>query len=154
MPPVPGIDLPNVHTCWTLEDARAIAAKAKPGSRVLQIGAGFIGCIIMEALAARGVKLTVVEMGDRMVPRMMTQKAGAMIRRWVEGKGVRRALQCRRSPPSRQGRRLVANSSPDGELEADLVICAAGVQAQHRLPCRQRHRHGQRGIRDERMRPA
>jgi NADPH-dependent 2,4-dienoyl-CoA reductase/sulfur reductase-like enzyme len=54
MPPVPGIDLPNVHTCWTIEDARAIAAKAKPGSRVLQLGAGFIGCIIMESLAARG----------------------------------------------------------------------------------------------------
>jgi NADPH-dependent 2,4-dienoyl-CoA reductase/sulfur reductase-like enzyme len=55
---------------------------------VLQIGAGFIGCIIMEALAARGVKLTVVEMGDRMVPRMMTAKAGTMIRQWVESKGV------------------------------------------------------------------
>ena len=25
-PPIPGIDLPNVHTCWTLADARAIAA--------------------------------------------------------------------------------------------------------------------------------
>jgi NAD(P)H-nitrite reductase large subunit len=89
MPKVPGIDLPNVHTCWTLDDARAIAAKARAGSRVLQLGAGFIGCIIMESLAARGTKLTVVEMGDRMVPRMMTAKAGAMIRNWVEKKGVK-----------------------------------------------------------------
>jgi NAD(P)H-nitrite reductase large subunit len=87
-PKVSGMDLANVHTCWTIEDARAIAAKAAPGARVLQIGAGFIGCIIMEALAARGVKLTVVEMGDRMVPRMMTAKAGNMIRQWVEKKGV------------------------------------------------------------------
>ena len=61
-PKIEGMDLPNVHTCWTLDDARAIAAKATPGARVLQIGAGFIGCIIMEALCARGVKLTVVEM--------------------------------------------------------------------------------------------
>jgi hypothetical protein len=59
--PVPGIDSPNVHSCWTLEDARHIAAKAKKGARVLQIGAGFIGCIIMEALASRGVKLDIVE---------------------------------------------------------------------------------------------
>ncbi|HRK37781.1 MAG TPA: FAD-dependent oxidoreductase [Burkholderiaceae bacterium] len=87
-PPVPGIDLPNVHTCWTLEDARAIMAKATPGARVVQMGAGFIGCIIMEALASRGVKLSVVEMGDRMVPRMMGPAAGGMIRRWVEAKGV------------------------------------------------------------------
>ncbi|MGB5736895.1 MAG: FAD-dependent oxidoreductase, partial [Thiohalocapsa sp.] len=80
---------PQALTCWTLDDARAIAEHAKPGSRVVQLGAGFIGCIIMESLAARGVDLTVVEMGDRMVPRMMTPKAGNMIRHWVEAKGVR-----------------------------------------------------------------
>jgi NADPH-dependent 2,4-dienoyl-CoA reductase/sulfur reductase-like enzyme len=88
-PPIPGVDRPQVQTCWTMEDARAIAALTKPGSRVLQLGAGFIGCIIMEALAARGVDLTIVEMGDRMVPRMMTPKAGGMIKSWVESKGIR-----------------------------------------------------------------
>ena len=87
-PPIPGIDGPGVHPCWTLADARAIMALAQPGARVLQMGAGFIGCIIMEALAARGVQLTVVEMGDRMVPRMMGPTAGAMIKDWCEKKGV------------------------------------------------------------------
>ena len=87
-PPIAGMDLPGVHPCWTLEDARAIQALAQPGARVLQMGAGFIGCIIMEALAARGVKLSVVEMGDRMVPRMMGPVAGGMIRDWCEAKGV------------------------------------------------------------------
>jgi NADPH-dependent 2,4-dienoyl-CoA reductase/sulfur reductase-like enzyme len=43
----------------------------------------------MEALAARGVELTVVEMGDRMVPRMMGPTSGNMIREWCEQKGVR-----------------------------------------------------------------
>ncbi|WP_428422951.1 FAD-dependent oxidoreductase [Methylibium sp.] len=88
-PPVPGMDLPGVHPCWTLENARHIQALAKPGAKVLQMGAGFIGCIIMEALAARGVELTVVEMGDRMVPRMMGPAAGNMIKAWCEKKGVR-----------------------------------------------------------------
>ena len=87
-PPIPGIDGPGVHACWTLKDARAIMALAQPGARVLQMGAGFIGCIIMEALASRGVKLSVVEMGDRMVPRMMGPTAGGMIKDWCEKKGV------------------------------------------------------------------
>jgi NAD(P)H-nitrite reductase large subunit len=87
-PPIPGVNLPGVHPCWTLENARQIIELAKPGSRVLQMGAGFIGCIIMEALALRGVKLTVVEMGNRMVPRMMTEGAGSMIRDWCIKKGV------------------------------------------------------------------
>ena len=87
-PPIPGMDSPEVHPCWTLDDARAIMALAKPGARVVQMGAGFIGCIIMEALASRGVTLSVVEMGDRMVPRMMGPVAGNMIRDWCEAKGV------------------------------------------------------------------
>jgi NADPH-dependent 2,4-dienoyl-CoA reductase/sulfur reductase-like enzyme len=88
-PPVPGINAPDVHPCWTLADARAIMSKATKGKRVLQMGAGFIGCIIMESLAARGVQLTVVEMGDRMVPRMMGPTAGGMIKDWCEKKGVK-----------------------------------------------------------------
>ena len=127
-PPIPGMDLPGVLSCWTLEDARAIAAAVKAGSRVLQMGAGFIGCIIMEALALRGPKLTMVEMGDRMVPRMMDEVAGGMIQRWCDKKGV----------AVRTGRRvmsIVANGAvltvtlDDGEkFEVDVVICATGVK--------------------------
>jgi NAD(P)H-nitrite reductase large subunit len=139
-PPVPGMDLPNVHTCWTIEDARAIAAKATKGSRVLQLGAGFIGCIIMEALASRGVKLTIVEMGDRMVPRMMTAKAGAMIRRWVEQKGVDVHINEAITSIEQDGDVLKVKVGAGGTasagsaanmgtaVEADLVICAAGVR--------------------------
>ena len=128
-PPIPGIDLPQVQTCWTLADARAIADLAKPGARVLQLGAGFIGCIIMEALAKRGVQLTVVEMGDRLVPRMMTPKAGGMIRRWVEAKGIRvltgRGVQRIDAPAKAKALNVTLT---DGEaLACDLVIVAAGV---------------------------
>ena len=126
-PKVSGMDLANVHTCWTIEDARAIAAKAAPGARVLQIGAGFIGCIIMEALAARGVKLTVVEMGDRMVPRMMTAKAGNMIRQWVEKKGVGVHVNEGVTAITQKDGALLAKLSTGAEIAADLVICAAGV---------------------------
>jgi NAD(P)H-nitrite reductase large subunit len=127
-PPVPGMDLPNVHTCWTIEDARAIAAKAKAGSRVLQLGAGFIGCIIMEALSARGTQLTIVEMGDRMVPRMMTAKAGAMIKRWVEQKGVSVHCNAAITEVVQKDGALCAKLSTGKEIAADLVICAAGVK--------------------------
>ncbi|MCF8197683.1 MAG: FAD-dependent oxidoreductase [Sulfuritalea sp.] len=127
-PPIPGIDLPNVHTCWTIEDARAIAALAKPGARVLQLGAGFIGCIIMEALAVRGVELTVVEMGDRMVPRMMTPKAGGMIKAWVEKRGVAVHVSEAITAIKQKDGALSVTLSTGSELAADLVICAAGVR--------------------------
>jgi len=128
-PPIPGIDLPEVLTCWTLADARAIAQYAKPGSRVVQLGAGFIGCIIMEALAARGVALTVVEMGDRMVPRMMTQKAGNMIRTWVESKGIQVITRAGidRIEPGTGEAPLTVHLTTGTKLAADLLIVSAGV---------------------------
>ena len=129
-PPIPGVDLPEVQTCWTLADARAIAAHAKPGARVIQLGAGFIGCIIMEALAKRGVELTVVEMGDRMVPRMMTPKAGGMIKRWVQEKGIRVVTSAgveRIDRGDAGGAPLTVKLSTGDLLPCDLLIVAAGV---------------------------
>ena len=150
-PPIPGIDNPEVQTCWTLEDARAIMALAKPGARVVQMGAGFIGCIIMEALAARGVELTVVEMGDRMVPRMMGPVAGGMIRDWVQNKGVQVFTGAKVTSIERQGESsggllsklagMLGGGSQDvpdapvtvvlsngKKIPADLVISATGVK--------------------------
>jgi NAD(P)H-nitrite reductase large subunit len=128
-PPIRGVDLPGVHPCWTLADAREIMALAKPGARVLQMGAGFIGCIIMEALAARGVQLSVVEMGDRMVPRMMGETAGGMIKRWVERKGVTVYTTTRvEAIVPGSGSALEVRLSGGRRVPADLVISATGVK--------------------------
>ena len=83
----PGIRSPGVFTCWTLADARRIAGAVQRSARVLQLGAGFIGCIIMESIAAREASLTVVEIGDCVLPRMMPPDAAALIKRWYETKG-------------------------------------------------------------------
>jgi NAD(P)H-nitrite reductase large subunit len=150
-PPIPGINGPGVHSCWTLADARAIATLAQPGAKVLQMGAGFIGCIIMEALQQRGVELSVVEMGDRMVPRMMGPTAGGMIKRWCQSKGVQvhtgaRVEAIERGTPADKGLMgkiaemvgIGQSAMPSGPmrvrlstgqtLEADLVISATGVK--------------------------
>ena len=150
-PPIPGINGPGVHSCWTLADARAIANLAKPGAKVLQMGAGFIGCIIMEALQQRGVELSVVEMGDRMVPRMMGPAAGGMIKDWCVAKGVKvftgaRVEAIERGTAGDKGLlgkiaevvgigqssmptgRMTVRLSTGDSLEADLVISATGVK--------------------------
>ena len=126
-PPIRGMDLPGVLACWTLPDARKIMALAKPGARVLQMGAGFIGCIIMEALAARDVQLTVVEMADRMVPRMMGEGAGGMIKRWVEKKGIT-VYTSTRVEAIHTDAPLSVRLSNGKHLPVDLVISATGVQ--------------------------
>ena len=146
-PPIPGLDLKGVHHCWTLEDARNIIKLAEPGTHVVLMGAGFIGCIVLEALAARGVQLTVVEMGDRMVPRMMNPTAGTMIRRWCEAKGIRvltgtkiKSLQnvaaeksrgifgfLKRKEPTDSRDTLDVELDSGEMLAAHLVVVSAGV---------------------------
>jgi NAD(P)H-nitrite reductase large subunit len=153
LPPVSGMDAPGVHTCWTLEDARHIAERTTTGSKVLLIGAGFIGCIVLEALAARGVDLTVVEMGDRMVPRMMNETAGGLIKAWCENKGVRvhtstqvtaieqrgeiqesglkqffSRISGKSDTGAQAGSALTVRLSNGDAIEADVVISAAGVK--------------------------
>ena len=128
--PIAGMDLPGIHPCWTMEDARAIMKLASKGARVLQMGAGFIGCIIMESLAARGVKLSVVEMGDRMVPRMMGATAGGMIKDWCVAKGVQVFTGTRVDAIERgtNGAALNVKLSNGQAMEVDLVISATGVR--------------------------
>jgi len=126
-PPIPGMDCAGVHPCWTLADARKIMVLAQPGARVLQMGAGFIGCIILEALQRRGVQLSVVEMGDRMVPRMMGPVAGDMIRQWCERQGVQ-VFTSTRVEAIHPGTPLSVRLSSGHTMSADLVISATGVR--------------------------
>jgi len=128
-PPIPGMDLPGVHSCWTLEDGRNIAAKATKGSNVLLMGAGFIGCIILEALASRDVNLTVVEMDDRMVPRMMDQNSGNLIKKWCQDKGVAVHTSTRVESIEKSGNNLKVSLDNGEVVDADVVISATGVKS-------------------------
>ena len=128
-PPIEGMDSEGVENCWTLADARRILASARAGSRVVLMGAGFIGCIVLEALAARGVDLVVVEMADRMLPRMMDETGGAMIARWCESKGVAVRTGARVTEIVRSNRSLTLATDGGDPIEADLVVCATGVSS-------------------------
>ncbi len=153
-PPISGMDLPQVHSCWTLEDARKIIELASKGSKVVLMGAGSIGCIILEALAKRGVELTVIELENRMVPRMMNDTTGTMIKNWCMNKGVNvltstKVVSVKRQVDSSkstgflskiQEKMFPSESASDSKevltvelnngtcIDADLLICATGVK--------------------------
>jgi NAD(P)H-nitrite reductase large subunit len=128
IPPVPGMDDPRVQQCWHLEDAERIIDLAKPGARAVQVGAGFIGCIILESWVLREVDLTVVEMGPRMVPRMLGEKAGGLLQTWCESKGVsvHTNTQVKAIESTPEELHVVLES---GETcPADVVIVSTGVK--------------------------
>lgn len=128
---IPGMDLPGIYPCWTLDNARNITTQAFPGSRVVLMGAGFIGCIILEALVKSGANLTVVEMGDRMIPRMMNAKAAKLIKQWCLNKGVKVYTSTRVNAIEYSGGMDSLNIKLENDeiLQADLLVSATGVKS-------------------------
>jgi len=127
IPPIEGIDLPGVHPCWTLENARQIMSHAVNDADIVLVGAGFISTTIVEALVKRGGSLTIVEMEDRLIPRMMDLKGADIIRKWCEARGVTIKTSARVNSIRQAGERLSISFSGQESIEADLVISATGV---------------------------
>ncbi|CAM5780401.1 CoA-disulfide reductase OS=Cellulomonas persica OX=76861 GN=CPE01_14880 PE=4 SV=1 [Cellulomonas persica] len=68
-PAVEGLDSPRVRTLRTVEDAVALRGLVDDGARrAVVLGAGFIGLEAAEALARRGVDVTIVELAEHVLP--------------------------------------------------------------------------------------
>ena len=129
--PIPGADLPGVQTLWNLADTESLL-KATEGSdrpRVLMIGAGFIGFIMLNAMHKRGWQLAVVERESHVLPRMLDADAASLVEQWLGSKSV--DVHCGTAVQSitqaGDGAKVVELS--DGtKLQADMVIVATGIQ--------------------------
>jgi 3-phenylpropionate/trans-cinnamate dioxygenase ferredoxin reductase component len=62
--PVPGADLAGVHYLRTLDDSDQLKAALRPGTRVVIVGAGWIGLETAAAARAAGAEVTVLERAE------------------------------------------------------------------------------------------
>lgn len=85
---IPGHDLPGVHYLRTLDDAIQLSAEARPGTRAVLIGAGFIGVEVAASLTQRGVQATVIEAQPRIWPRFADAGLADVIQDYCARKGV------------------------------------------------------------------
>lgn len=69
-PPVPGVDLKNVFFMRTPEDAYAVreTVETEHIKRAVVVGGGFIGLEVAENLMSKGVKVSVIDMADHVMP--------------------------------------------------------------------------------------
>lgn len=122
--PIPGTDLPHVHTLRSLADCRAIIAQAKAAKRAVVIGASFIGLEAAAALRARDIEVHVVAPEKRPLERVFGPQLGDFIRALHEEHGVKFHLED--SVTTIEGKRATLKSG--GTLDADLVVVGVGVR--------------------------
>jgi NAD(P)H-nitrite reductase large subunit len=127
-PPIPGADGPGVHSFWTLDEARKVIEQVTRGSHVVMVGAGFISFTILNAILARGAKLTIVEVAPRILPRMVDEACAGIVDRWLRRHGIEiRAGANVTKVEEVKGKRKLSFKT-GAPIMADAVIMATGIR--------------------------
>ena len=78
VPQIEGVARRGVFTFTTLDDAKAIDRFLRGVAGAVVIGGGLIGVSITEALVKRGIKVTVVEMQERILNTILDEEASVL----------------------------------------------------------------------------
>jgi NADPH-dependent 2,4-dienoyl-CoA reductase/sulfur reductase-like enzyme/rhodanese-related sulfurtransferase len=133
IPPVPGIELPGVHTVRSIADAEAITGAlggeaGKAAERAVVVGGGMIGLEVAENLKARGLHVSVVELTSQVLPGFDPEMA-ALVEAALRANGVEvytgEKVTSFEVGPSGRVAKAVTSSR---EIPCDLAIWATGVK--------------------------
>ncbi len=109
----PGADLLGVHYLRNLADVAPLRAAFKPGARAVVIGGGYIGLETAATARKMGCEVTVLEMADRVMNRVVSSCVSQYFAQVHQTHGI--DLKC--------GVRVVA---VEGRERAEYVLCADG----------------------------
>jgi 3-phenylpropionate/trans-cinnamate dioxygenase ferredoxin reductase subunit len=131
--PLPGIDLGGVHVLRGIADADALRADAlraieRSAGRAVILGGGYIGLEVAATLRQLGLEVTVLEVAERVMNRVVAEP----VSRWYEAEHARRGVDIRLGarPLALEGDakgRVRAVVTAAGTLEADVVVIGVGV---------------------------
>jgi len=127
-PAVIGGSLRGVHAIRTLADVDALAPEFCEGRRLLIVGGGYIGLEAAAVAARKGLRVTLVEMGDRILARVASPQTSGYFRdlhrregvTLLEGAGLDRLIGT--------GHVSGAVLSNGDALDADFVVVGIGVR--------------------------
>jgi 3-phenylpropionate/trans-cinnamate dioxygenase ferredoxin reductase subunit len=129
-----GLDLEGVHALRAIRDAAAIKAGLGAASRVVIVGAGFIGLEIAATARGLGRDVTVVEIADRPMGRAVSPATSAFFLDAHRGFGARFEFGLGVTALHGEGGRVAEVELSDGRrLPADLVVVGVGVTAEDAL---------------------
>jgi 3-phenylpropionate/trans-cinnamate dioxygenase ferredoxin reductase subunit len=125
---VPGESLRGVFYLRTAEEVAAIREQCREGARLVIVGGGYIGLEVAATCRKRGLEVTVLEMADRVMNRVVAPQVSSFYETEHAAHGVR--IHCNTGVSAIEGDGSVsAVVSADGRrFPADVVIIGVGVQ--------------------------
>ena len=125
--PVPGAELGNVHYLRNIDDVAAIRAHLGTARRAVIVGAGYIGLEVAAVLSQAGLDVSVIEMADRVMSRVVAADVSAFFEREHIAQGV--TLELSTALRAFHGDAVVNGvETVDGRrLPADFVVIGAGI---------------------------
>jgi NADPH-dependent 2,4-dienoyl-CoA reductase/sulfur reductase-like enzyme/rhodanese-related sulfurtransferase len=129
-PPLPGIELPGVFVLRTVPDSRAIRQwiTARRAKSAVVVGAGFIGLEAAENLVRLGMKVTIIEMLDQVMPPLDPEMAEFVYQHLVEKQVEVRLSDAVAGFAQNKDGSLAVSARSGARLDADLVILSVGVR--------------------------
>lgn len=114
----------ELQTLRTLDDSRAIVAKARPGQKAVVIGASFIGLEVAASLRARQVEVQVIGREQAPLAQVLGSELSELVRGVHEAHGVRFQLG-RTVTAAKEGQVTLDDGTT---LAADFVVAGVGVK--------------------------
>ena len=129
LPPIEGIDKPNVFVLRNVRSADAIkrfVEQTKP-RKALVVGTGFIGLEMVENLKARGMEVSVIEMADHLM-KPLDGDVSIYLKSHLLKNGIEVRLNDSvvRLEGDKTASKAVLKSGIT--IETDMVIMAAGIR--------------------------
>lgn len=121
--------LRGVHTLRTLDDAVALQQELLPGTRVVVVGAGWIGSEVASTCRALGLDVTVVEAAPIPMERALGPVLGRLCADLHTDHGVDLRLGVGVESFAHNGKRVTGVVLRDGtHLPADVVVAGIGME--------------------------
>jgi 3-phenylpropionate/trans-cinnamate dioxygenase ferredoxin reductase subunit len=124
---IEGADLDGVHYLRSIADVDGIRAELQNKKHVVIVGAGYIGLEVAAVTRQLGLDVTVVEMADRVMSRVVSPEISDFYQIEHASHGVKLRLSTGITAFRGEGR-LQAVETADGELiPADFVVVGVGI---------------------------
>ncbi len=125
--PIDGADLDGVHYLRSIADVDGIRSEIGKKKSAVIVGAGYIGLEVAAVIRQLGLDVTVVEMADRVMSRVVSPEISDFYQIEHSNQGVRLRLSTGVSAFRGDGR-VEAVETDDGELiPADFVVVGVGI---------------------------